>query len=111
MNDKNEQKKKLSKKTILLIVGIVAALVLGLVIWKICGASDAGAVDGNPTPTPTEPADSQNGDAAVQDAAVKTPAQGEETGETQESSEGAQLLETEDGVEIIIPDDEESDGF
>lgn len=90
----------MNKKVLLAVCAIVLVLVLVFAL-RGCGAK------------PADPADpAETAEAAAQPAEDNaSAAEGEETADEEEQVQEPVILEDEGDIEIIIPDDMESDGF
>lgn len=97
----------MNKKTVLICALILVVLVVGLLVWKL-NTGDKPAV-------PAAPETEQTGEETTTDVVAENPQEPESSAETTdqetESNEEAILLESEGEIEIIIPEDEETDGF
>ena len=90
----------MNKKVLLAVCALVLVLVLVFAL-RGCGAKPADPAD---TAATAEP-------AATQPAEDNAPADGEETSSEEEQVQEPVILEDQGDIEIIIPDDMESDGF
>lgn len=91
----------MNKKKILICILVLVVLAAAVFVWRQCGSER------------TEPA--ENGGESVQAAPAdgepsQTGAEEQDKGNETETS-GAVLMQDGGDIEIIIPDDEESDGF
>ena len=94
-----------TKKTLAIVFVALILLAAAFFLWKQCGAQEKPLAEKERTPVETV-----TEDASQNQPEEKTEAEQQETAEETESS-GAVLLENQGEIEIIIPEDEESDGF
>ncbi|MBR5095264.1 MAG: hypothetical protein IK095_09220 [Oscillospiraceae bacterium] len=103
------------KTTVWIVVAMaVLALVVVLLVWKPFGAApDAQDGTGEIAAVSDDAQKGADGVAAPVNGGNDADAQAEETAETgeEETISQAQLIENEGEIEIIIPDDQDSDGF
>ena len=98
-----------NKKTIWIVTALVVlAIVIALLVLKPFGARNGETGD-------PQTADEAQTAASGQQTDAQDPASGEiaaaDEGSSEEEASAPQLIETEGDIEIIIPDDQGSDGF